>query len=126
MKFTEEKLEQAFIELLGEEQIPHVSGRDIPRNTSEVLLKEDLKAFLLEQYKTEGLTVSEADIIIRKLESLSSSDLYESNKRFMKWLSDGFAFKREDRSQKDLWIYLIDYSDRDNNNQRAAAGGYRV
>jgi len=115
MKFTEEKLEQAFIELLGEEQIPHVSGRDIPRNTSEVLLKEDLKAFLLEQYKTEGLTVSEADIIIRKLESLSSSDLYESNKRFMKWLSDGFAFKREDRSQKDLWIYLIDYSDRDNN-----------
>ena len=30
-------------------------------------------------------------------------------------ISDGFALKREDRSQKDIWIYLIDYSEKNNN-----------
>jgi len=28
----------------------------------------------------------------------------------MRWLSDGFILKREDRSQKDIYIQLIDYS----------------
>jgi len=111
MKFTEEKLEQAFIALLGDEEIPHVSGHEIQREASEVLIKEDLKNFLLQQYKAEGLTVSEVDIIIRQLEKLPSSDIYESNKTIMKLIADGFAFKREDRSKKDIWIYLLDYSD---------------
>lgn len=32
-------------------------------------------------------------------------------------LSDGFIFKREDRSQKDIYIQLIDYSGLDNQRQ---------
>ena len=115
MKFTEAQLEQAFIELLGQEDIPHVLGGDIIRSEEEVLIKEDLKAFLLNQYKADKLTESEADQIIRQLEVYSSSDLYESNKAIMKLISDGFALKREDRSQKDIWIYLIDYSEKNNN-----------
>ena len=43
MKFTEAQLEQAFIELLGKEDIPHVLGGDIVRSEEEVLIKEDLK-----------------------------------------------------------------------------------
>lgn len=31
--------------------------------------------------------------------------------------SDGFSFKREDRSQKDIYIQLIDYSGLDNQRQ---------
>ena len=115
MKFTEAQLEQAFIELLGQEDIPHVLGGDIVRSEEEVLIKEDLKAFVLNQYKADKLTASEADQIIRQLEVYSSSDLYESNKAIMKLISDGFALKREDRSQKDIWIYLIDYSEKNNN-----------
>lgn len=111
MKFTEAQLEKAFIELLGQEKIPHVLGGDIVRSENEVLIKEDLKNFLLQQYQADNLTGLEADQIIRHLELYSSSDLYESNKAIMKLLSDGFALKREDRSQKDIWIYLIDYSD---------------
>ena len=61
MKFTEAQLEQAFIELLGQEDIPHVLGGDIARSEEEVLIKEDLKAFLLRQYKADNLTESEAD-----------------------------------------------------------------
>lgn len=115
MKFTEAQLEQAFIELLGQEDIPHVLGVDITRSEEEVLIREDLKDFLLKQYKADNLTESEADQIIRQLEIFSSSDLYESNKAIMKLVSDGFALKREDRSQKDIWVYLIDYNESNNN-----------
>ena len=115
MKFTEAQLEQAFIDLLNQQDIPHVLGSNISRDIEEVLIVEDLKAFLLNQYKKDKLTALEADQIIRDLQLLPSSDLYESNKTFMKKLSDGFSFKREDRSQKDIWIYLIDYSKNNNN-----------
>lgn len=46
MRFTEERLEQAIIELLEEEDYRHVLGRDIAREPSEVLIKEDLRHFL--------------------------------------------------------------------------------
>lgn len=115
MKFTESQLEQAFIDLLGQQKIPHVLGTNVSRDLEEVLIDADLKSFLLQQYKKEQLTPSEADQIIRELKQLPASDLYESNKAFMKRLSDGFSFKREDRSQKDIWIYLIDYSGQNRN-----------
>jgi type I restriction enzyme, R subunit len=118
MKFTEAQLEKAFIELLEQEDIPHVLGGDIVRSEKEVLIKEDLKTFLLKQYRADNLTESEVDKIIRQLEAYSSSDLYESNKSIMKLLSNGFALKREDRSKKDIWIYLIGYSKNDNNNYK--------
>ena len=118
MKFSEAQLEQAFIELLGQEEIPHVLGGAISRSEDEVLIKEDLKVFLLSQYKSDNLTESEANQIIKRLEVFSSSDLYESNKAIMKLISDGFALKREDRSQKDIWIYLIDYSEKNNNSYK--------
>jgi len=118
MKFTESQLELAFIELLEQQGIPHVHGGNIDRSEKEVLIKDDLKAFLLKQYEVDNLTESEAEKIIRQLETYSSSDLYESNKSIMKLLSDGFALKREDNNQKDIWIYLIDYSKKDNNNYK--------
>ena len=43
MKFTEAKLEQAFIELLGNEDFPHYLGNTISRTDDEVLIEEDLK-----------------------------------------------------------------------------------
>lgn len=110
MKFTEEKLEKAFIELLAQEGFPHHWGVTIVRKPDEVLIEEDLKVFLLTQYNGLGITVNETNSIILQLKSLSASDLYESNKIFLKMLSDGFILKREDRSQKDIYIQLIDYS----------------
>lgn len=115
MKFTEAQLEQAFIELLEQKDIPHVLGTAIERAPDEVLITKDLQSFLLNQYKKEQLTVNEAAQIIRELQVLPASDLYESNKAVMTKLSNGFKFKREDRSQKDIWIYLIDYSNKNNN-----------
>ncbi len=109
MKFTEAKLEQAFIELLGNEDYPHFLGNTIARADDEVLIEEDLKNYLLNRYKKEQLTETETQSIILRLKTLSSADLYESNKKIMRWLADGFTLKREDRKQKDIHIELIDY-----------------
>ena len=110
MKFTESKLEQAFIELLGNEGYPHHLGNTISRKEDEVIIEADLKAFLQQQYQKEGITDIEIQTIIHQIQRLPASDLYESNKTLMRWLADGFILKREDRSQKDIYIQLIDYS----------------
>ena len=110
MKFTESQLEAAIIELLGEMGYPHVQGETIGRQPEEVLIKDDLRAFLSLQYAADGITPGEIESVIRQLEAHSSADLYESNKAIMKLISDGFLLKREDRDQKDLYVQLIDYS----------------
>src|ERR1035437_962168 len=110
MKFTEEKLESAFIELLGNEHFQHHLGISIQRPIDEVLIDEDLLQFLLTKYQNQHLTKTEAKSIILQLKTLPSTDLYESNKTILRWLSDGFILKREDRNQKDIHIELIDYN----------------
>lgn len=45
MKFTEEKLEMAFAELLGNENFPHHLGITVKRHPEEVLIEEDLPSF---------------------------------------------------------------------------------
>ena len=131
MKFTEAQLEQAFIHLLQEEQMTHLVGGEVRKNefqgvsepptqyghivTEKVLIDADLRHYLKSNYAKDNITDSEVNSIIRDLERLPSSDLYESNKVFMKMVSDGFLLKREDRNQKDIFIQLIDYSEKDNN-----------
>lgn len=111
MKFSESQLESAIIELLAESGYPHVPGSSILREPHEVLIKSDLRVFLRRQYAADGITEGEIEAVIRQLVSYSSADLYESNKSIMKMVADGFLLKREDRTQKDLYIQLIDYSD---------------
>ncbi len=74
MKFTESQLEQAFIDLLGQQSIPYVLGVNITRDKEQVLIEDDLKDFLLNRYQEEKLTEIEADQIIRDLKVLPSSD----------------------------------------------------
>ncbi len=115
MKFTEAQLEAAIIELLGEQGYPYTSGSDLARQPEQVLIKDDLRAYLANRYAADEITTGEIDSIILQLETLPVGDLYESNKTFCKWLSDGFLLKREsgskpgEASKKDLYIQLIDY-----------------
>jgi type I restriction enzyme R subunit len=131
MKFTEAQLEQAFIHLLQDEQMTHLVGGEVRKNefqgvseppttyghvaTEKVLIEDDLKTYLKSHYAKDNITDSEINTIIRDLERLPSSDLYESNKTFMNMVSNGFLLKREDRNQKDIYIQLIDYTEKDNN-----------
>jgi type I restriction enzyme, R subunit len=131
MKFTESQLEKTFIDLLQTENMVHVIGNDVRQSefnavaeppsvyghvvSERVLLETDLRDYLTTQYANEGITANEISGIIRELDNLPASDLYESNKKFMDKLCNGFLLKREDRAQKDIFIQLIDYSERDNN-----------
>ncbi|WP_261844255.1 type I restriction endonuclease subunit R [Aliamphritea ceti] len=118
MKFTEERLEQAIIELLGKEGYLHTKGEQVGRTTEDVLIKADLRDFLAQRYQSDSITEYEIESIIHKLEFLPASDLYDTNKAIMKFVSDGFLLKREDSSQKDLYIQLIDYDEIDSNRYR--------
>ena len=110
MKFTEESLEKAVIELFGEVNIPHVHGQHIHRLPEDVLFQEDLRQYLMARYSSEGIASSEIDSIIRTLESLPSSSLYESNRHFMEMVANGFNLVREDRSKKDFHVELLNKS----------------
>lgn len=114
MKFTEVKLEQAFISLLETEGYRYINGKELKRSSNqEVLLKEDLRAFLTDRYP--DLEEIELESIINELAYQSASNLYESNKYICKLLADGFIFKRNNPSKKDLHIRYIDVENEQNN-----------
>ncbi|WP_426124360.1 type I restriction endonuclease subunit R [Pseudomonas sp. PSPC2-3] len=116
-KFTEDKLEQAIIALLEHQGYPHHSGGSLERYPTEALLKDDLRTFLAKRYAGDAITAAEIEVVIGRLDKLPAADLYDSNKAIHKLVADGLLLKREPlvdrkhRSQKDLYIQLIDYSD---------------
>ena len=114
MPFNEHALELSIMELFKDNGYIYLSGEQIHREKSDVLLVDDLKQFLYNKYAKNGITTSEVDSIILMLRTISGS-LYEANKAFCKLLTDGFVFNREDRTQKDFHINLIDFEDLDNN-----------
>jgi type I restriction enzyme R subunit len=118
MKFTESQLEEAFIQLLGEQGYAYTRGDELVRAPEEVLIKEDLEGFLRDQYRADQITEEEITSIVRQLEKLPASDLYDSNKSIMKWITDGFVFKRDDFSEKDMLVQLIDYENVERNTFR--------
>ena len=112
--FNEHALEMSIMQLFQDEGYTYLSGEKLHRERSEVLLTEDIRSFLLNRYVEEGLTPSEVENIILMLKSVSGT-LYEANKTFMKMLCDGFIFNREDRTQKDIFIELVDFNEPDKN-----------
>ena len=65
MTFNEDTLEQAGIELFHENGIPHLHGETIHKEKSDVLLRDDLKQFLMNQYSDQDITMNEIEGIIR-------------------------------------------------------------
>lgn len=70
MKFTEEQLEKAVVELFESVHIPHLHGETIHKEISDVLLRDDLKQFLFTQYADDNITPNEVQSIIRQLDIL--------------------------------------------------------
>ena len=108
MKFDEHALELSIIELFENEGYTHVTGEEIHRDKSEVLLTDLLSAFLQHRYAKDNITPSEINSIIKQLQNISSSD-YDENKTALNYICEGFNFRREDPNQKDLFVQLIDF-----------------
>lgn len=112
--FNEHALEMSIMQLFKEEGYEYISGEQIHRERTDVLLTDDLKQYLYARYAKDGITPSEVDSIILMLRNTSGT-LYEANKTIHKMLCDGFIFNREDRTQKDIFIELIDFENPENN-----------
>lgn len=112
--FNEHALEMSIMQLFKEEGYEYISGEQIHRERTYVLLTDDLKQYLYARYAKDGITPSEVDSIILMLRNTSGT-LYEANKTIYKMLCDGFIFNREDRTQKDIFIELIDFENPENN-----------
>lgn len=112
--FNEHTLEMSIMELLKDEEYTYLNGNQIHRERTEILLVDDLKQYLYSRYASDGITPSEVDSIILMLRNISGT-IYEANKAVYKMICDGFIFNREDITQKDLYIELIDFDTPENN-----------
>lgn len=112
---NESKLELSVMELFQNEGYEYLSGDSILRETSDVLLKDDLRMYLMMKYASEGITPTEIESIILGLVRSSCDPLYDANKEILTKITNGFSFRREDKTKKDLFVRLIDFDNVDNN-----------
>lgn len=115
MSFTEAKLESAIIELFQQQGYDYVHGDNVVRNTTDVLLYNDLRTFLQRRYRNDGITATEIETAIAQLTASAGSSLYEENVHTLRLLMDGFTIKREDSHRPNLFINPIDFEHPENN-----------
>ena len=114
--FSEAVLEQAIIDKFIAEDYDYVSGDNLHRELTDVLIEEDLTTFLTAKYASQGITHAEIESIIRSLRYASSSPLYSANRNMFLRMVEGETFVREDRTAKDFHLRLIDFDLEDNKN----------
>ena len=81
--FNEHALEMSIMELFKDEGYTYVSGDQIHRERTEVLLTDDMKQYLYNRYAKDGITPSEVDSVILMLRNISGT-IYEANKAVFK------------------------------------------
>ena len=113
--FNEHALEMAIMELFEKEGYIYTSGDDIHKELSDVLLRDDLRAYLRDRYAEQGITSLEVESVIARLTANMGGSLYENNVHTYRLITEGFSIKREDASKADLFIEPIDFSAEANN-----------
>ena len=113
--FNEHALEMAIMELFEQQGYSYQSGETIHKELSEVLLKDDLRMYLMDRYADEGITPLEVERVIAKLTADNGLSLYEQNKLTHRLMTEGFAIKREDASLPDLFVEVIDFDNTNRN-----------
>lgn len=112
---NEAQLELSVMELFQQEGYEYLSGDSILREKSDVLLKDDIRSYLMLKYAADGITSNEIETIILGLVRASYEPLYDANKDMLTKVIDGFVLRREDKTKKDLFIRLIDFDNVQNN-----------
>ena len=112
---NEAQLELSVMELFQNEGYEYVSGDSILREATDVLLRDDLRAYLSAEYEKDEITSAEIESIIFGLVRASHDPLYDANKSMLTKMMEGFVFRREDKTKKDIFIRLIDFENKDAN-----------
>jgi len=106
-QFTEGQLENAIIELFtGMDGYAHVHGETIHRKFEDILLEDDLRAFLTNKYG--GLTETEIQKTISRLKNIPSAPLYTGNREAFWLVNEGFDLQRDDPGEIALHVNYID------------------
>lgn len=113
--FNEHTLEMAIMDLFQQEGYTYTNGEQIHKELSDVLLRDDLRAFMRSRYAAEGITPIEVESILARQTANVGGSLYENNAHTYRLITEGFAIKREDTSRADLFIEPIDFEHPDNN-----------
>lgn len=79
---NESKLELSVMELFGREGYEYINGESLLRQTSDLLLREDLKAYLLSRYFVDEIKETEAESIILSLVRSSHDPLYDATAKY--------------------------------------------
>ena len=114
-KFTESELEKAIIELCEQQGYSYVCGEDMHRRYEDILLLDDLRAYLNFRYQKDNLSDTEIKKIINKLNLINSTPLYIGNREAFRLVNEGFDLTRDDISKVALHIDYINYDEPEKN-----------
>ena len=109
--FTEADLEQAIIELFQKQGYDYVHGDMLHRKYEDILLIDELTAYLRDRYAGEALSEVEIKKIINRLNLINASPLYIGNRETYRLLNEGFDLVRDDPSKVALHIDYINYDE---------------
>lgn len=116
--FNEHALEMSIMELFQQEGYIYTNGEEINKEASDVILREDLRAYLRNRYAKDGITELEVESVIVKLTAANGFMLYDKNVNTYRLMTEGFSLKREDKKQPDLFIEPIDFENERKNTFR--------
>ena len=106
---NEHALEMSIMELFQQEGYIYTNGEEIHKEVSDVLLRDDLRAYLRGRYGEAGITPLEIERAVAKLTANVGFSLYENNLHTYRLMVEGFSLKRDDSSLPDLYVEPIDF-----------------
>lgn len=107
--FNEHALEMSIMELFQQEGYIYTNGEEIHKEVSDVLLRDDLRAYLRGRYGEAGISPLEIERAVAKLTANVGFSLYENNLHTYRLMVEGFSLKRDDSSLPDLYVEPIDF-----------------
>ena len=110
--FNEHTLEMSIMELFQQEGYIYTNGEEIHKEVSDVLLRDDLRAYLRSRYSEAGITPLEIERAMAKLTANVGFSLYENNLYTYRLMVEGFSLKRDDSSLPDLYVEPIDFGEK--------------
>ena len=114
MHFTEDRFEQAVIELLENMGYTHIYAPEMERDYSSPLLDSVLMDGLVKLNK--GLPLDAINEAIAKLRTFDTGSLVQKNMVFMDYLQNGLTVKYFDKGEeRSTLVKLIDYANVRNN-----------
>ena len=87
--FNEHSLEMVIMELFERQGYSYVNGETIHKELSEVLLRDDLRIYLMDRYSKEQITPLEVERVLAKLTADNGAPLYQQNAQTYRLMTEG-------------------------------------